>query len=183
LEEEKVEKVKDWQPLRNVREVCCFLSFIGYYRHFIKGYLAVAKPLLELTKKATVWRWGREEQEAFKGLRDRMCKKPILWHPDPKKTFYLQTDASAYGAGAVLSQDEDESGRRSKRHPIAFYSATFTPTEQNYDVYEREFLAVKKAIEHWRAYLIWTEKPFIIEMDHENLMYWKNPKKLTGRTV
>jgi hypothetical protein len=112
-----------------------------------------------------------------------MCDKPILRHPDFEKTNYLQTDASAYGAGAVLSQDEDESGRKTKRHPIAFYSATFTPTEQNYDVYEREFLAVKKALEHWRAYLIWTEKPFIIETDHENLTYWKNPKKLTGRTA
>jgi hypothetical protein len=64
---------------------------------------------------------------------------------------------------------------------VAYYSATFTPTEQNYDIYEREFLAVKKAIEHWRAYLIWTEHPFIIKMDHENLTYWKTPKKLMGR--
>ncbi len=55
--------------------------------------------------------------------------------------------------------------------------------EQNYDIYEREFLGVVKALEHWCPYLIWTEQPFIIETDYENLTYWKSPKKLTGRTA
>jgi len=64
-----------------------------------------------------------------------------------------------------------------------YFSNTFTPTEQNYDIYERKFLRVIKALEHWRPYLIWTKKPFIIETDHENLMYWKSLKKLTRRIV
>ena len=66
---------------------------------------------------------------------------------------------------------------------MAYYSATFTPTEQRYDIYEREFLAVLKALEHWRPYLIWTNQPFIIETDHKNLTFWKSPQKLTGRTA
>jgi len=68
--------------------------------------------------------------------------------------FYLQTDASAYGVGTVLSQEGESSSLKPKRHPIAYYSATFTPTEQRYDIYEREFLAVIKALENWRVYLI-----------------------------
>jgi hypothetical protein len=64
--------------------------------------------------------------------------------------FYLQTDASAYGVGAVLSQEgEGSNTHKLKQHPIAFFSATFTPTEQHYDIYKREFLGVKKALEHW----------------------------------
>jgi hypothetical protein len=86
--------------------------------------------------------------------------------------------------GAVLSQEGARSATlKPKRHPIAYYSATFTPTKQYYDIYEREFLGVKKALEHWCVYLIWTKHPFIIETDHKNLMYWKSPKKLTGRTA
>jgi len=64
-----------------------------------------------------------------------------------------------------------------------YFSNTFTPTKQNYNIYEREFLGVIKALEHWCPYLIWTEKPFIIETDHENLTYWQSPKKLTERTA
>ena len=76
---------------------------------------------------------------------------------------------------------EAEGTKRCKS--IAYFSATFTPTEENYNIYEKEFLVVLKALEHWRAHLIWTKKPFIIEMDHKNLTYWKEPKKLTGRTA
>ena len=83
-----------------------------------------------------------------------MCKKPVLQQPNFKKMFYLQTDASVYSMGAVLLQEGEPTNSKPKCHPIAYYSATFTPTEQWYDIYEREFLAVIKALENWRAYLI-----------------------------
>ncbi len=56
-----------------------------------------------------------------------------------------------------------------------FYSAIFSPTEQNYNAHNLEFLRVVKLIEHWRPYLIWTKEPFIIETDYKNLTYWKSP--------
>ncbi len=180
MEEAKVERVKTWRPPRNVTEVRRFLGFTGYYRYFIKGYSQIARPLLDLTKKSTEWHWEEPQQRAFEGLRDKMCSKPVLTHPDPDRTFYLQTDASTKGVGAVLTQEAD--GTR-KRKPIAYYSGTFSPAEENYDIYEKEFLAVLKALEHWRAHLIWTKKPFIIETDHKNLTHWKEPKRLTGRTA
>jgi hypothetical protein len=89
-------------------------------------------------------------------------------NPDPSKMFYLQTDASTIGAGAVLTQEAEGS---KKQKPIAYFSCTFSPAEANYNIYEKEFLAVIKAIENWRAHLIWTKEPFIIEMDHKNLTY------------
>jgi len=186
MEEGKVEKVKNWLPPRNLKEVWRFLGFTGYYRYFIKGYSAIAKPLLELTRQATPWHWDPPQQNAFETLKAKMCEKPVLQQPDFTKTFYLQTDASAYGVGAVLSQEggmPNSPTQKPKCHPIAYFSATFTPAEQNYDVYEREFLGVVKSLDHWRPYLIWTEKPFIIKTDHKNLTYWKAPKKLTGRTA
>jgi len=101
-------------------------------------------------------------------------------NPDPSKMFYLQTDTSSTGAGAILTQEV----KGSKKHkPVTYFSCTFSPAEANYDIYEKEFLAVIKVIENWRAHLIWMEKPFIIETDHKNLIYWKEPKKLTGRTA
>jgi hypothetical protein len=180
MEEAKVEKVKHWKPPCNTTEVRRFLGFTGYYRYFIKGYLQIVQPLLDLTKQSTTWHWGTDQQKAFDELWAKMCDKPVLMNPDPTKTFYLQTDASSSRAGAVLTQELDGS---KKWKPIAYFSYTFSPAEANYNIYEKEFLAVIKAIEHWRAHLIWTKQPFIIETDHKNLTYWKEPKKLTGRTA
>jgi hypothetical protein len=184
MEQAKVDKVKDWIRPHNVWEVRKFLGFMGYYRHFIQDYSKVACPLLDLTKQATPWHWEDWHQQAFENLWDKMVSKPVLRQPDFGKTFYLQTDASKYGVGAVLSQDEGtQPVTPRKHHPVAYYSATFSPTKQNYDVHDLEFLGVMKSIDHWRPYLIWTKEPFVIETDHKNLTYWKSPRKLTRRTV
>jgi hypothetical protein len=79
-------------------------------------------------------------------------------------------------------QDEKEKALTPRQqHPITFYSAIFTSTEQNYNAHDLEFLGVIKVINHWQPYLIWTKEPFIIEMDHKNLTYRKSPHKLTER--
>jgi hypothetical protein len=145
MEEAKVDRVKDWKPPCNVTQVRCFLGFTGYYHYFIKGYSQIARPLLELMKKGTPWHWDDPQQKAFETLKDKMCEKPVLANPDPKKTFYLQTDVSTSRAGAVLSQEAD---RTKKRRPIAYFSCTYSPVEANYDIYEKEFLAVIKAIQN-----------------------------------
>jgi RNase H-like domain found in reverse transcriptase/Integrase zinc binding domain len=89
--------------------------------------------------------------------------------------------------GAILSQEGGSTNptdnKKPRLHPIAYYSATFTKTERNYDIYERELLAIIKAITHWRPYLIWTKEPFTILTDHANLLHWKSPRKLNRRTA
>jgi hypothetical protein len=82
-----------------------------------------------------------------------MINKPVLRQPDFTKPFFLLTDTSAYGVGAILSQEGGSStsnpGQKLKLHPVAYYSATFTQMERNYDIYERELLAIIKAISYW----------------------------------
>jgi len=112
-----------------------------------------------------------------------MCSSPVLYQPDFTKQFFLQTDALAFGLGAVLSQEHEGREGKPKLHPIAYYSATFTATERNYDIYERELLAIMKVLNHWHPYLRWTKHPFIILTDHANLQYWKAPQNLTRRTA
>jgi len=113
-----------------------------------------------------------------------MCKQPILKQPDFTKPFTVFTDASVYGVGAILSQEGGLNHKnKCKFHPVAYYSATFTKTEWNYDVYDRELLAIMKAITHWHPYLIWTKEPFKIFTDHANLLHWKSPHKLNRQTA
>jgi RNase H-like domain found in reverse transcriptase/Reverse transcriptase (RNA-dependent DNA polymerase)/Zinc knuckle len=184
MDDVKVEKVRKWLPPSNVTEVRKFLGFTGYYRYFIKDYSKITKPLLLLTHNTTPWHWNDEQQQAFEKLRDLMCQQPVLKQPDFTKPFAVFTDASAYGVGAILSQEGGPNTQnRTKHHPIAYYSATFTETERNYNVYDRELLAIMKVIIHWRPYLIWTKEPFKIFTDHANLLHWKSPRKLNRRTA
>ncbi len=168
MEQGKVNKVKEWKLPCNITEVWRFLGFTGYYQYFIQGYTQITWPLLDLTKKATPWHWNNEQQMAFKGLKNKMCTKPVLQQPNFNKMFYLQMDASAYGMGAILSQEGEPTNSKPKCHPVAYYSATFTPTEQQYNIYKWEFLAVIKALENWRAYLIWMKTLFIIETENHS---------------
>jgi len=114
----------------------------------------------------------------FKKLRDEMCTKLVLQQSNFNKTFYLQTNTLAYGMGAILSQEGESTNLKPKCHPVTYYLATFTSTEQWYNIYKQEFLAVIKALENWRAYLIWTKTLFIIKTNYKNLMFWKSLKKL-----
>jgi hypothetical protein len=134
----------------------------------------------------TPWHWGPDQEKAFITLKRLMCMAPVLWQPDFSKKFYLQTDASRYSMGAILSQEGDLDTltlalamcHKPILHPIAYYLVTFTPTEHNYDVYNHELLAIMKALGHWWQYLGWTKVPFTIMMDHTNLQHWKLPQNL-----
>jgi hypothetical protein len=143
--------------------------------------------LLDLMKKAKVWHWDMAQEQAFLGLKTHMCKAPVLMQPDFDQKFYVQTDASGYGMGAVLLQEGGsdtltttlEQQKKLVLHPITYYSATFTPTQSNYDIYDRELLVIMMALDHWRQYLGWTKVPFTIMRDHANLQCWKSPQNLT----
>src|SRR5260370_20202388 len=100
-----------------------------------------------------------------------MCRKPVLLQPNFRKRFYLQTDASAYGVGAILLQaarpDDTPLPKHSKPklHPLAYYSTKLPPAERNYNIYERELLDMMKSLAHSRHYLGWTKFPFIVLTD------------------
>jgi hypothetical protein len=116
-----------------------------------------------------------------------MCKAPVLQQPNFMCKFFLQVNASNYSMGTLLSQmginDTTALAKRTvpKLHPITYFSATFTPTERNYDIYKKELLAVMKSLAHWRPYLGWTKVPFMVLTDHTNLQYWKAPQNLNHR--
>src|SRR6267142_1366254 len=139
MDDTKIAKVRNWITLHNVTEVRKFLGFTWYYRYFIQDYSKKACPLLYLSHNMTPWHWEQDQQTAFETLHDAMCNKPILRQLDFTKPFYILTNASAYGVGAILSQEGESAvlhvqtpHKKPKLHPVAYYSATFTETECNY---------------------------------------------------
>ena len=105
MDPKKLRGVVDWLIPKTPMDIHKFLGFTGYYHYFIQGYSKIARPLLDLTKKAVIWHWGESQHKAFKELKTRMCSRPVLTQPNFNKPFFLQTDASAYGMGTILSQE------------------------------------------------------------------------------
>ena len=161
---EKVEAVKEWQSPTSQKDLQSFLGLAGYYRQYIPDFSTIAKPLSHLTSKDTEWEWNEECQQAFEALKCKLVEAPVLGYPDPVLPYILDTDASAVGVGAVLSQVQD-----GKERVIAYFSKTLSPPERNYCVTRRELLAVIKAVGHFKPYLY--GRPFTLRTDHASLMW------------
>ncbi|XP_061136628.1 uncharacterized protein LOC133155378 [Syngnathus typhle] len=174
----KVSAVTQWPRPDNRKKVQQFLGFANFYRRFIRGFSATAAPLHALTSSTTPFCWTTEAEAAFQELKRRFSTAPILTLPDPTRQFVVEVDASSRGIGAVLSQRSPEDN---KLHPCAYLSRRMTPAEQNYDVGDRELLAVKQALEEWRHWLEGAQQPFLVWTDHKNLQYIKNAKRLNSR--
>ena len=137
----------------------------------------MARPLHDLTKKDTAWTWSQKEQDAFDKLKQIITSAPVLIFPQDNKPYRLEADSSNYASGAVLSQE----GEDGKWHPIAFYSKSLSPVERNYDIHDKEMLAIIRALEEYRHLLEGTQHEFEIWTDHKNLEYFMSAKKLTRR--
>ena len=176
----KVKGITDWSPPQNVMDMHSFLGFTGFYCYFIPNYSLITPPLIQLTWKNVPFNWDQTCIHAFEHLKSLMCAKPILWQPDYTKAFFLTADDSAYSVGAILSEEGELNPWTQKPMlcPIAYCSSMFTPAEQNYDIYEREFLGVLKALKCFRPHVTAMEIPVTILTDHTNLTHWKATRKV-----
>ena len=179
MQQHKVEAVRGWPVPRNVRDVRSFLGLAGYYRRFVRDFSAIALPLSDLTKIAdrSWWSWGANEQKAFDTLKRALTEAPVLAHPDPSRQWTVQTDASLYAIGAVLSQKQDDGTMR----PVAYWSAKLNPAERNYSATERELMAIVEAAKHWRVYLHGSPHPILLKSDHKPLIYLNGKQQLGMR--
>ena len=180
MQEHKVKAVKEWPVLKNVRDVRAFLGLAGFYRRFVKGFSSVAKPLTDLTcvKDGEWWHWGAVEQRAFDTLKRALVEAPILAHPDPQRQWIVETDASAFAIGGILSQKQEDGTVR----PVAYWSEKLSSAPRNYGATERELMAIVEACKHWREYLFGSPHPVLLRSDHKPLTYL-NRKAVLGQRL
>ncbi len=120
--------------------------------------------------------WGKAQQNAFEELKRLLAEEVVLAIPMEKGKFRVEADASEGAVGAVLSQEQD-----GKWHPVAFLSKSLTVTERNYEISDKELLAIMLALDEWRHYLMGATQDFEIWTDHQNLQYFRKPQKLNRR--
>jgi hypothetical protein len=181
----KISGITEWpRTLKNIKEVRSTLGLLGYHRQWIPNFAKIAKPLTDLLQKGREFAWNTLCTQAVNRLIGMVISEPVLVPPDTDQQFILYVDASQFATGAILYQaDKDRKDKRGNPllRPLGFNSQTFTKTEQNYPIYDRELLGVMRGLRCWRHLLRNTEHPALVIMDHANLQYYREPHKLGPR--
>ncbi|GBG88380.1 hypothetical protein CBR_g47079 [Chara braunii] len=144
----------------------------SYYRNFVKNYSTIASPLTDLTRLDTPWEWSDECEAAFKRLKHALMNHEVLMVLDPQNPFIVTTDASQYGIGAVLAQQDGK-----KLRPIEYMSKKMPSKKLAKSTYERELYALYKALVHWRHFLL--GRFFYLRTDHQTLKWIKTQPALS----
>ncbi|MBW0508086.1 hypothetical protein O181_047801 [Austropuccinia psidii MF-1] len=176
MDQAKVQQILNWPPPRNLKALQSFLGFANFYRRFIKNYSKKISSLTSFLKKDSRFPLNEEALRQFHQLKEAFTTAPILSHFNPSLPTIVETDASDYALGAVLSQVSD-----SGKHPIAFDSRKLLPAELNYEIHDKELLGIVWALKRWRAFLLSISSPFEVLTNHSSLQHFLSSKIPTRR--
>lgn len=161
---EKVQAITQAPTPKNKEELQSFLGLLNFYHTFLYDKATVAEPLHRLLDKKATWRWTRQHDEAFKGVKKLLSSDSLLVHFDPSKPIVLTCDASPYGTGAVLGHKISPTAEA----PIAFHSCSMNETERRYAQIDKEALAIIRGVKKFHDYLYGQQ--FEIRTDHKPLL-------------
>ena len=177
MDPKKVQTIRDWKTPTCLTDVQAFIGFGNFYRRFVRDFSKIIAPMVNLTRKDVKFQWDLHCEESFNRLKEAFTSAPILAPFDWEKEIILETDASDYVSAGVLSQYGDDSILR----PVAFFSKKHSMTECNYEIYDKELLAIVRCFEEWRPELEGTSSPIKVITDHRNLEYFTTTKLLNRR--
>jgi hypothetical protein len=121
MDDHKVKAIMDWEPPKSVPALRSFLGLASYYRKFIKNFVKIATPLINLLKKSTViYEWEGTCDETFETLKGILVKALVLKLPDFDKDFEIHSNAFDFAIGGILVQE----GR-----PVTFDNKKLSETE------------------------------------------------------
>ena len=160
----KTSSIATWPLPQNISQLRGFLGLASYYRRFIKEFGKIALPMTAMLENDEAFIWTDKGKRAFTEIKHFLTNPPILAYPDFFATFILDTDASDFGIGAVLSQK----GKDESENPIAYYSRGFNKHEQNYSVTRKELLAAIESMKHFKCYLYGKNSSFVPTMPQFN---------------
>ncbi|XP_070571314.1 uncharacterized protein [Ptychodera flava] len=175
---EKLEAIESFPRPVVKKHVRSFLGLANYYRKFIPTFSDLASPLTDLTQKhqPNSIVWNSQCEKAFTVIKELLMQQPILASPNFNAKFLVQTDASEFGIGCVLSQSSD-----SGEHPIMYLSRKLLPRERVYPTIEKECLAIVWAINKLHVYLYGRE--FVVQTDHQPLQWLERMKNTSSRLM
>ena len=174
---EKIAAIVEWKTLNSVKKVQVFLEFVNFYRRFIRKFSKIASFLNDLIHKNRAFKWTAECQKAFDNLKKTFITASILKHFDSEVKNIVEIDVFDERLKGVLFQY----GVDGLLHSVAFFFKKMILVECNYEIYDKELLAIIKAFEKWRFEL--KDFKFFIQViiDHKNLKYFMSSKLFNRR--
>jgi hypothetical protein len=178
--QKQVSTIQDWSSPKTVKDIQSCFGFANFYRKFIERFSHIRRPMTKLTKDRVPFLWPGECEESFELLKQKFMEAPNLVHLIPERPTIVETGASDFALGAILSQEvpATDGGRL---HPAAFHSRKFKPAEINYDIHDKEMLAIVVAFKEWEHMLKSTASEITVFTDYKNLEYFATTKLLTRR--
>ena len=158
MKKEKIDGVLSQLEPKNIKDIRKFLGFANYYRRFIKDFAQVVRLMNMLTRKDMKWQWEKEQQKVFDKLKEIFTTKLVLAAPDLDKEFRVEADTLNYATRGVLSMKCSNKLWR----PVTFISKSLSDTERNYEIHDKEILAVVRCLEVQRHFLEGTTMKFEI---------------------
>jgi len=125
-----------------------------------------------------LWFWGEEQDKGFEELKRRLTSALILAHFYPDRKTVIETDASQFALGCILSQYLGK-----LLHLVAFHSRKLNDAERNYEIHDKELLAILEAFREWKHHLLGAEEPVTVYTDHQNLQYFLTTKVWNPRQI
>ena len=174
---EKVQAMVKMAPPANIKGVRSFLGMTGFFRRFVPNYAKLAEPLTKLTKKNAIFHWNDDARNAWETIRAKLVNSPVLAHPDVSKRFTLITDASAYAAGAILTQP-DEKG---VLHPVCYGSTIFSDNQRNWSTVQRELYSLIYFCEKYQTFLLGAQ--FDVITDNTALLHLDKFKDIKSQRL
>ena len=177
----KTRAIEQWETPNTVKDIQCFTGFCNFYRRFINGFSRIAPPLYQLsTKKGKENGIGRDkEQNSFDQMKTSRTTAPILVHFDPSKPITVETEVSNYISSGIFSQKLNDRTWRL----VAYMSKTMSKAQCNYDIHDKELLAIIQALRKWRQYCKRAKHTARILTDQKNIVPFTTTKELNYRQV
>jgi hypothetical protein len=156
----KIQIICDWPAPTTLTDLQRFLGLANFYCRFILGFSYIAWALSQINRGdgKEKFVWGEYQQQAFDDLEQRLCSAPVLSLLDLQHPFEIETNASDYVVGVVLTQHG---------HPVAYHSETLSNIVCKYLTYDKEMYSIVQACHQWRHYILGKEK--VIHTDHKPL--------------
>lgn len=166
---DKVDAIRNLKKPETVAELRRYLGMLNFYRRFLRDAAHVLSPLDEFLKgshkndkrKIT---WTTKAEQAFTASKELLATATLLAHPIPEAVISIATDASDIAVGAVLEQQV-----AGEWHPLGFFSKKLSTAEAKYSTYDRELLAIFKAIRYFQHFV--EGRFFVVRTDHKPITF------------